>query len=97
MDDDGVPLRGGNVGHGAVRIGDTVRKPAGPHTPAVHALLTHLHDVGFHQVPRPLGIDARGRAMHGGRWSSPTSGPTSWSTTISPHGTWSRTRPPDGG
>ncbi|WP_344026931.1 aminoglycoside phosphotransferase family protein [Pseudonocardia kongjuensis] len=63
MDDDGVPLRGGNVDHGVVRIGDTVRKPAGPHTPAVHALLTHLHDVGFHQVPRPLGIDARGRAV----------------------------------
>jgi hypothetical protein len=29
-------LDGGNAG-GAVRVGDTVRKPAGPWTPAVHA------------------------------------------------------------
>jgi hypothetical protein len=39
-------LPGGKTG-GAVRVGDTVRRQAGPWTPAVHALLTHLHDVGF--------------------------------------------------
>ena len=32
------PLRGGNVSARVVRVGDTVRRPAGPHTPAVHAL-----------------------------------------------------------
>jgi hypothetical protein len=41
------PLSGGNVSQGVVRVGDTVRRPAGPHTPAVHALLSHLHAVGF--------------------------------------------------
>ena len=38
-----VVLVGGNVG-GAVRVGPTVRRPVGPWTPAVHALLTHLTD-----------------------------------------------------
>jgi hypothetical protein len=30
-----------------VRIGDTVRRPAQPWTPEVHALLTHLQAVGL--------------------------------------------------
>lgn len=34
-----------------VRIGDTVRRPAGPWTPTVHALLGHLHAAGFHGAP----------------------------------------------
>src|SRR5262249_49783642 len=42
---------------------DTVRRPAGPWTPAVHALLTHLHAAGFHGAPRPLGIDEHGREI----------------------------------
>lgn len=33
-----IPMGGGNVSSGVVRIGDTVRRPAGPWTPAVHAL-----------------------------------------------------------
>ena len=49
-----VPLGGGNVSGGVVRIGDTVRRPAGPWTPAVHALLGHLHATGFPGAPRPL-------------------------------------------
>ncbi|MDO0910954.1 phosphotransferase [Streptomyces sp. DT2A-34] len=55
------PLSGGNVSDGVVRVEDTVRRPAGLWTPAVHALLTHLHEVGFHAAPRPLGIDDQGR------------------------------------
>ena len=51
------PLRGGNVSARVVRVGDTVRRPAGPHTPAVHALLAHLHGARFRHAPRPLGID----------------------------------------
>lgn len=61
--DEEQPLSGGNVSAGVVRIGDTVRRPAGPWTPAVHALLTHLHDVGFRAAPRPLGIDEQGREV----------------------------------
>lgn len=56
-----VPLAGGNVTAGLVRVGATVRRPAGPWTPAVHALLAHLHAVGFPGAPRSLGLDERGR------------------------------------
>jgi hypothetical protein len=37
-------------------VGDRVYRPAGWWTPTVHALLNHLHDVGFTRVPRPLGV-----------------------------------------
>ncbi|MEU0570392.1 hypothetical protein ABZ297_34080 [Nonomuraea sp. NPDC005983] len=40
-----------------------MRRPAGPWTPAVHALLAHLNDAGFRGAPRPLGIDDRGREV----------------------------------
>lgn len=55
------PLTGGNVTTGIVRVGDTVRRPAGPQTPAVHALLVHLTAVGYRHAPRSLGLDERGR------------------------------------
>jgi hypothetical protein len=55
-------LDGGNAG-GAVRAGNTVRKTAGPWTPAVHALLRHLAGKNFAGAPRPLGIDGRGREV----------------------------------
>lgn len=55
-------LDGGNAG-GAVRVGDTVRRVAGPWTPAVHALLAHLADRDFAGSPRPLGLDERGREV----------------------------------
>ncbi|SEF26900.1 Phosphotransferase enzyme family protein [Amycolatopsis pretoriensis] len=58
-----IPLTGGNVSAGVVRVGDTVRRPAGPWTPSVHALLGHLHSVGFPGAPRPLGLDERGREV----------------------------------
>jgi Ser/Thr protein kinase RdoA (MazF antagonist) len=58
-----IPLSGGNTSAGVVRVGQTVRRPAGPWTPAVHAFLTHLHDVGFAGAPRPLGIDEQGREV----------------------------------
>jgi hypothetical protein len=56
-------LQGGNVSGGVVRVGGTVRRPAGPWTPAVHALLRHLESVGFEGAPRALGIDERGREI----------------------------------
>lgn len=54
---------GGNISAGVVRVGDTVRRPAGPWTPAVHALLRHLEGVGFDRSPRVLGFDERGREV----------------------------------
>jgi len=47
-----TPLSGGNATGGVVRKGQTVRRPAGPWTPAVHALLAHLHAAGFAGAPR---------------------------------------------
>jgi Phosphotransferase enzyme family len=55
-------LDGGNTG-GATRVRDTVRRAAGPWTPAVHALLTHLAERGFASAPRPLGFDDEGREV----------------------------------
>lgn len=53
----------GNVSTGVVRVGDTVRRPVGPWTDAVDALLAHLREVGFTGAPRPLGRDDRGRQV----------------------------------
>jgi aminoglycoside phosphotransferase (APT) family kinase protein len=58
-----IPLAGGDVTEGVVRVGDTVRRPVGPHSPLVHALLTHLEAVGFEGAPRFLGIDGSGREV----------------------------------
>jgi hypothetical protein len=58
-----IPLSGGNMSGVVVRVGDTVRRPAGPWTPAVHALLAHLHGAGFRGAPRPLGVDDQGREV----------------------------------
>ena len=44
-------------------MGDTVRRPVGDHTPAVHGLLRHLETVGFDGAPRALGVDDRGREI----------------------------------
>jgi Ser/Thr protein kinase RdoA (MazF antagonist) len=54
-------LAGGNVSDIVVRAGNTVRKPAGPQTPAVEAFLSYLNDAGFSGAPRTLGRDDRGR------------------------------------
>ncbi len=59
--DEEVRLPGGNVG-GAVRVGDTVRRPAGPWTPAVHALLSFL-DGRLPGIPRVLGRDEQDREV----------------------------------
>jgi hypothetical protein len=58
-----VPLAGGDVTEGVVRAGDTVRRPVGPHSPLVHALLAHLESAGFEGAPRFLGIDGGGREV----------------------------------
>jgi hypothetical protein len=58
-----VPLLGGDMTEGIVRVGRTVRRPVRPHTPAVHALLRHLEAAGFDGAPRVLGIDGRNREV----------------------------------
>lgn len=58
-----IPLAGGDVTEGVVRVGDTVRRPVGPHSPLVHALLEHLESVDFTGAPRFLGIDGLGREV----------------------------------
>jgi Ser/Thr protein kinase RdoA (MazF antagonist) len=59
---DEVPLSGGNM-TSVVRVGDTVRRDAGPWTPTIHAFMRHLRASGFSMVPRPLGLDERGREV----------------------------------
>jgi aminoglycoside phosphotransferase (APT) family kinase protein len=56
-----VPLAGGDVTVGVVRVGDTVRRPRGPWSSSVAAYLRHLESVGFEGSPRHLGIDEQGR------------------------------------
>jgi hypothetical protein len=55
-------LAGGNM-TAVVRVGDTVRRAAGPWTPTIHAFLRHLRASGFTMVPEPLGLDDRGREV----------------------------------
>lgn len=57
-----IPLLGGDVTEGVVRVGDTVRRPQGPKAAVIHRLLEHLarrDDL----APRFLGVDAQGREV----------------------------------
>jgi aminoglycoside phosphotransferase (APT) family kinase protein len=58
-----VVLTGGHTHAEIVQIGDTVRRPTGPWTAGVHALLRHLEDHGFTAAPRVLGVDEQNREM----------------------------------
>ena len=58
-----VPLSGGRVTSGVVRIGNTVRRPLGPNSTFVHTLLRHLESVGYSHAPRLLGVDPQGREI----------------------------------
>ena len=58
----GEVLTGANTSVG-VRDGDTVRRPTGHWTAAVHALLEHLRLVGFLDAPNVLGLDYQGREV----------------------------------
>lgn len=57
-----LPLDGGNATEGVVRVGDTVRKPWGPTTPAVHELMRTVAAAGI-DVPEPWGRDDQGRQI----------------------------------
>lgn len=74
-----IPLVGGDVHVGenvVVRVADTVRRPVGPHTPLVHALLRHFEAVGFQGAPRVIGFDERGREILSFIEGSPALEPT---------------------
>jgi len=58
-----VPLPGGDVTDGVVRVGNTVRRPIGPHSHLVHDVLAHLALVGFAGSPQFLGLDDEGREV----------------------------------
>lgn len=55
-------LAGGNSTL-VTRIGQTVRRSAGPWTPAVHAFLDALRVAGITEVPEALGLDEHGREV----------------------------------
>jgi Phosphotransferase enzyme family len=63
ISDDEMPLSGGNVNAGVVRVGDTVRRAQGPHSQTVQQLLRHLEAKHFAHSPRFLGSDETGREI----------------------------------
>lgn len=58
-DDDGPAPAGARV----VRAGSSARRPVGPWSPALHALLPRLSRQGFPAAPEVLGIDELGREV----------------------------------
>ncbi len=56
-----VPLQGGRMTHGVVRVGDTVRKPPTPNSEFVRLLLRHLAARNFEGAPAPFETDELGR------------------------------------
>lgn len=58
-----VPLPGGRMTPGVVRLADTVRRPASPSSRFTVDLLTHLHHQGFTGAPRHLGFDEHDREI----------------------------------
>jgi hypothetical protein len=58
-----IPLLGGDVTQGVVRVGDTVRRPLNGNSAMVHALLIHLEEAGFEGAPRFRGVDQAGREI----------------------------------
>ncbi|GIH15399.1 aminoglycoside phosphotransferase family protein [Rugosimonospora africana] len=62
------------------RVGDTVRRPRYPWTPAVHELLRYLEAVDFPYSPRVLGVDERGREILS--FIAGESGPAGWANVV---------------
>ena len=56
-----IPLSGGRVTQGVVRVGDTVRRPATENSAFVRRLLGHLTSSGSDFSPDFLGVDEIGR------------------------------------
>jgi aminoglycoside phosphotransferase (APT) family kinase protein len=58
-----IPLSGGRVTAGVVRVGDTVRRPPTANSPFVRRLLQHIRNAGFAGAAVPLGADGQGREV----------------------------------
>jgi Phosphotransferase enzyme family len=73
-----IPLLGGQLTPGIVRVGNTVRRPPKGNAAFVHDLLIFLEDRGFPFVPRFLGMDEQGRDilsyLEGETWPDSGSG-----------------------
>ena len=54
-------LPGGASERGAVRVGDTVRRPPGPAAELVREVLRRLESAGFEEAPRRRGRAEQGR------------------------------------
>jgi hypothetical protein len=63
VEQDEVPLTGGRIARGVVRVDDTVRRPMPSDPDFVHGLLGHLERCGFEGAPRFLGVDSQGREV----------------------------------
>ena len=63
MTGDEIPLSGGNVNGGVVRVGNTVRRNSAPSSHLIHRLLQHLEVKGFDGSPRFLGHDEKKREV----------------------------------
>jgi hypothetical protein len=55
-----LPLVGGAMTDGVVRVGDTVRRPP-RYANLMRAVLLHLERADFDAAPRWLGVDEQGR------------------------------------
>jgi thiamine kinase-like enzyme len=68
-----IPLLGGQLTPGIVRVGNTVRRPSKDNAAFVHDLLLFLEGQGFPFAPRFLGMDSRCREilsyLEGETWS----------------------------
>lgn len=60
---DEIPLTGGRITSGIVKIGNTVHRPRSKNSPFVHSLLQHLEKIAFTGAPRFLGIDDKSREI----------------------------------
>ncbi len=73
-----IPLLGGQLTPGIVRVGNTVRRPAKGNATFVHDLLLFLEDQGFPFAPRFFGRDEQGRDilsyLEGETWPDSGSG-----------------------
>jgi Ser/Thr protein kinase RdoA (MazF antagonist) len=58
-----IPLSGGRVTQGVVRVGDTVRRPLRANSEFVRTMLAHLQERGFGATPQYLGSDEQGREI----------------------------------
>ncbi|MFC7534630.1 MFS transporter [Actinoplanes sp. GCM10030250] len=77
-----VPLTGGDITEGLVRVGNTVRRPHLTQSPAVAAYMAHVVGAGFTGVPRWHGRDDKGRDVFDFiEGSVPGNPPESWAVT----------------